>query len=213
MRKRKLKAYVIPTVYTLVVMVVFASLMFMNASFSSGVNEVKKESKESDYVIEEIVPSEIPVLNEVDTSVTKPFNSELVEVLIDYYDKDDEVSKQEKSLFFYKNTYMQSTGIMYGSDSDFEVVSVYSGNVKNVTEDEILGTVIEIEHSKDITTFYYSVKDVLVKTGDKLEKGAVIAKGGSSSLENLKTNNLLFEVYKSGKLIDPNSFYELDMEK
>lgn len=211
MKKKKLKAYVLPTVYTMAVMVIFASMMFMNASLNTEVDE-EIIIEDSNYVIEVVTPDEVPVVSEVDNSVSKPYLNESVSVTIDYYSKDDEASVQESSLIYYNNTYMQNTGIMYSADEEFDVVATFSGTVKNISEDEILGTVIEIEHTSDYTSFYYSVTDAVVSIGDVVEKGDVIAISGTSEIEKTGAYNLLFEVYYQGKAIDPNSFYELEIE-
>lgn len=212
MKKRKLKTFVLPTVYVMVVMVIFASMMFMNISLNSTANE-EEAYIESDYVIDIIEEEDyyIPVVSEVDYSVAKPYTSEEVEIEVDYYSKEDENDVQEDSLIYYSNTYIQNTGILYGADESFDIIAVYSGVVKNISTDDILGTVVEITHNGDYTSFYYSVGDVTVSIGDEVAKGDIIAKSGMCSLEEIEENNLLFEVYYQGKTMDPNTFYELEI--
>lgn len=213
MKKRKLKPYVIPTIYAVLVIGIFTSMMFMNASLSlnSDVSEEVVEV-ENNYVIDVVESSEVPVVSEVDNSVSLPYNGEDVEIEVDYYSKDDSSEVQEDSLIYYNNTYMQNTGIVYGSDDEFEIISVLGGTVKNVSTDEILGTVIEIEHSSDYISYYYCVSDSTVVAGDIVEKGDIIATSGTCALEDLEENNMLFEIYYQGKAIDPNTFYELVIE-
>ena len=108
---------------------------------------------------------------------------------------------------------MPNTGILYSSDKEFNIVSTLDGKVTIVKEDEILGNIIEIEHSNNIVTIYQSVKEVKVKAGDVIKQGDLIAKSGTNKLENEKANCLHFEVYKDGNLINPETFYTLDLSK
>ena len=106
---------------------------------------------------------------------------------------------------------MPNTGILYSSDNEFEILSVLDGKVTSMKEDEILGNIIEIEHTNGLITIYQSVKDVKVKTGDIVKQGDVIALSGSNKLENEKDNCLHFETYKDGSLINPEEFYNLTL--
>ena len=108
---------------------------------------------------------------------------------------------------------MPNTGILYSSDKEFNVVASLAGKVTIVKEDEILGNIVEIEHSNNIVTIYQSIKDVNVKVGDTIKQGDLIAKSGSNKLENETENCLHFEVYKEGKLINPEALYTLDLSK
>ena len=108
---------------------------------------------------------------------------------------------------------MPNTGILYSSDKEFNIISSLDGKVSNVKEDEILGNIIEIEHSNNIVTIYQSVKNVNVKVGDIVKQGDLIALSGSNKLENEKENCLHFEVYQNGALINPENFYTLDLSK
>lgn len=211
MKRRKLKPYVIPTIYTMVIMVIFASMMFMNVSLNQSATKNEGDI-ESDYVIDVLEPNEIPVVSEVTSKISLPYSGEDVEIEVNYYSKDDEIEEQEESLIYYSSTYMQNTGIIYSSENNFEIIAVLDGTVKNITEVPILGTVIEIEHDNDYVSYYYSVSEVKVSIGDKVINGTILAYSGKSEIENIKDNHFLFEIYYQGKTIDPNFFYELEIE-
>ena len=102
---------------------------------------------------------------------------------------------------------MPSTGIMYSSDEVFDIYSVLDGEVSNVGEDNILGRFIEINHSDGYKTTYYSLSETNVTKGAKVTKGDVIGISGDNKIEGTLKNNLLFETYKDGYLIDPEDFY------
>ena len=54
---------------------------------------------------------------------------------------------------------------------------------------------------------------VIVKIGDKVKQGDILALSGPNKLENEKDNCLHFEVYQEGNLINPESIYNLDISK
>ncbi len=157
--------------------------------------------------------SSIPVVNtdtEVNLGVVKPYISDTLEVKVPFYDNNADEISQQKALIYFKNTYMKNTGVLYASSEDFDVIMTLDGVVKAIKDDEILGKVIEIEHSPNLRTIYYSVSDVKVKVGDELKQGDVIARSGVSKISEDKAN-LLFEVYYNGVIINPEAYYEMDV--
>ena len=87
------------------------------------------------YVDKEIYERIIPTIT-VSDDIIKPFDDETVNVSIPYYNPNDDDKKQQESLIFYENIYMQNTGIMYTSENKFNVLCVLDGTVKNIKEDE-----------------------------------------------------------------------------
>ena len=107
---------------------------------------------------------------------------------------------------------MQNTGVLYSSDEAFEVLASIEGTVKDVKEDEILGSVVTVEHNSNVTVVYYSLSDVKVTAGMNVKTGDIIGTSGSNKLENEKQNCLLFEVYLNGNLVNPIDFFEMKLE-
>ena len=110
-----------------------------------------------------------------------------------------------------EQTYLQNSGILYSANEAFDVVSVYDGTVTNVSEDEILGNVVEITHNTNLKTVYYSLGEITVKKGDDLTAGTIIGKSGDNLLDDETENCLLFEVYYNGNTIDPEEFYTMNI--
>lgn len=209
MTKRRLREWVIPTLG----LIVLAGTLFLYHLIGSILND---DLVPNDILFVDILQENeetIEVNKEILNKAIKPFNDESVKISKYYYSKTDEETKQQQSLIKYENIYMPNTGTLYSSDKEFNIIASLDGNVTIVKEDEILGTIIEIEHSNNIVTIYQSVKDVNVKVGDIVKQGEVIAKSGSNKLENEKENCLHFEVYKEGNLINPESFYNLELNK
>ena len=83
--------------------------------------------------------------------------------------------------------------------------------VVNIKNDEVLGHVVEIEHNQNLRTIYYSLGNIDVKVGDTLSQGEIIGKSGLNKISDAK-NNLLFEVYYNGTLLNPEEFYFMNAE-
>ena len=207
MIKRRLKRYVLPSIYLVTIMVIALGVGFI-------INKYNNNYSDYSFATKTVKDNTLPVINtEGPREVSKPFSDESVSISKSFYDlKDDEVT-QQNSLIFYKDTYMENTGILYTSDKPFEVKSVLEGTVRDIKQDEILGNVIEIDHSENLMTIYYSVDNIEVAKGDRLTDGQVIAKSGSNKLDTEKENCLLFEVYYKGNLIDPEELYTMDINE
>lgn len=208
MTRRKLKEWVIPTLGLIVVC--GAILLYYILGNIINYNLVPEDTYVTNTLIDDNNDT-LEVQQEIENKVIKPFTSNEVTISKYYYQSTDEEARQQQSLIKYENIYMPNTGILYSSDNEFEIVSVLDGKVTSMKEDEILGNIIEIEHSNGLITIYQSVKDVKVKTGDVVKQGDVIAMSGSNKLEQEKENCLHFETYKEGSLINPEEFYNLSL--
>lgn len=205
---RRLKKFVLPTIYTIAISAVLISVVLIGKTLSS----YTKEDLNS-YVVNALLDDEAEeVINLTNDKVVKPYIAEGVTISKNFYDKDADEATQEQSLIYYENTYMQNSGTLYTSENTYDVVAVLDGKVSEVKEDEILGNVIVIEHNNELKTTYQSVNDVKIKVGDEVKQGDVIATSGENKLNNTNKNCLLFEVYNKGQLIDPEKFYEMDLK-
>ena len=203
MKKRKLKRYVLPTIYILIILVTFFSVSIINSYLLKDVTNYDYSKSLMKDVTQSVLSESMP------DYFSKPYVSEKVELKSGYYSKDYDDESQKKALISYQNTYIPNLGSLYVSSEEFDVVSTYDGVVKSIKEDENLGFIVEIMHTENLTTFYYSLKDVTVKENDKITKGTIIGKATSNKIVQ-NQNALLFEVYLQGKSIDPEKFYSLD---
>lgn len=203
MKTRRLKKFVLPTVYLLIIVTSFISITLIN-KYVNNVN--------SDYdFVKSIMKEESnPVLNEVNESkFNRPYVDESVLLYRNYYNKNDDNETQINSLLNYESTYMPSTGCMYSSDSEFDVVTVFPGTVTKIKEDEVLGKMIEVTHNPNLISYYYSVDNIKIEENAVLPAGTIIATSSKNKLSE-KNNNLYFEVYFQGKSVDPEDFYNLN---
>lgn len=213
MKKRKLKGYVLPTVYVLVIAVLFISVSFLGSALQK---ELQYQNLSTDVLDDDVTPvikeEETPTDVTTESKIVKPFTSTSVGISKSYYDMTDDEATQENSLVYYEQTYLQNSGVLYSSDEVFDVLATYDGTVTNVSTDEILGNVVEITHNPNLKIVYYSLGEVTVKKDDVVNCGDIIGKSGDNLLEGEKDNSLLVEVYYNGNTIDPEDFYNMNIE-
>ena len=63
---------------------------------------------------------------------------------------------------------------------------------------------VEVKHGDGLVTRYAHNKSNLVKAGDVVKKGQVIALSGSTGRSTAP--HVHFEVYKNGRVVDPASY-------
>ncbi len=207
MKQRKLKKYVLPTLYVIILMVVFGAVSLVSSLISTNPNYL--------YAIGILKNGDATTVVETDGSLSegiiKPYTSDKVSIAKSFYDIKATEIEQQNSLIEFQNTYMKNTGTLYRSDEAFDIVSVLDGTVINIKEDELLGTLVEVEHNTNLRTIYYSVEPE-VKVGDVISQGEKIGVASSNKISKDKYN-LLIEVYYNGTLINPETFYAMDITK
>lgn len=201
MTKKRLKDWVIPAL-SLFVLTGLLLLYYLLSSISQA-SLVPSDTYFIDILLDNKITTEVN--KEIQTEIIKPYKGENITISKYYYNSKDDETRQQQSLIKYENIYMPNTGILYSSDTEFEILAILDGKVTSVKEDDILGNIVEIEHSDNIVTIYQSIKDVKVKPGDIIKQGDTIALSGPNKLENEKDNCLHFEVYKEGNLINPET--------
>ena len=95
-------------------------------------------------------------------------------------------------------------GVDFAGKEDSEIVSVAAGVVTWAKERHGYGRMVEINHGGGFTTRYAHNNENLVKVGDVVKKGQVVALMGSSGRST--GPHVHFEVYKNGRAVDPASY-------
>lgn len=103
--------------------------------------------------------------------------------------------------------YKMHTGIDIGASSGSSIVAANSGTVIMSQYDKSggYGNMVVIDHGGGITTLYGHASKLLVKVGDEVKSGQVIAKVGSTGLST--GPHLHFEVRVNGATKNPLSGY------
>lgn len=208
MKTKRLKKFVLPTVYVMVIGVLFISISFLG-------NILRSKVEYGNMAVSALKDNVTPVGktdNVVESKIERPYVSSNVSISKSFYDMTDDEAKQQNSLVYYENTYLQNSGVLYSSTSAFDVICAIDGKVTNVSKDEILGNFVEITHNPNLKTIYYSLSEVQVKKDDTVMSGDVLGKSGDNSLNGETENCLLFEVYHNGTAIDPEDFYNMSIE-
>ena len=212
MKRRKLKPFVVPAMYVASIAMLIGSVYVIeklvnNAVFSSEdvgeVEEVIYSSDDNEYEYHE----DVPVVN-TEEVIARPYTNANIKIVKNYYDYQDEASRQEESIVYYGNTYMQNSGVDYGMDAEFEVVSIMDGTVMEVVEDEIMGKTVKIKHSNDLISVYQSLGSVDVNVDDAVTQGMIIGKSGEANVSPELGNHLHFELYHQGGVVNPENYYD-----
>lgn len=172
------------------------------------------EEPDYDYVTDTVIDDDkdVPVVN-TDTIIAKPYSDQNVKVLKSYYDYTAAKEQQENSILYYESTYMQNSAVAYGGVDSFDVVSILDGTVISIKEDELLGNIVEIEHDNKVISVYQSISDVLVKENQTVKQGEVIAKSGESNLNKSLNSHLLFELIIDSKIVNPEEYYNKNINE
>lgn len=101
--------------------------------------------------------------------------------------------------------YKMHTGIDIGANKGSSIVAANKGTVIMAHYDKSggYGNMVVIDHGDGITTLYAHASKLLVKVGDEVKAGQVIAKVGSTGLST--GNHLHFEVRVNGETRNPLS--------
>jgi len=200
MKKRKLKGFVLPTLYMLITISIFTSIVLLGSSVNL---------KESNYTygtdaLKDTVQSVIVEDEIASAKIESPVDNDKASISIHFYNKNGSVEEQNASLIYYENTYLPNTGVLYTGDENFEVKTVFAGKVAEILDDEFFGQYVVVEHTSNLRTYYYGLEDLEVEVGDELTTGAVIGMSKTNEIMNNKKSFLL-EVYHNNELINPES--------
>ena len=96
-------------------------------------------------------------------------------------------------------------GVDFSTGSSGEdVFAVAAGVVAFAGEKQGLGKMVQIDHGNGFETIYGHDEQILVKVGDVVKKGQVIALSGSTGRSSGPPVH--FEVHKNGRVVDPASY-------
>lgn len=208
MTERRLKRSVIYAVYALGIISLIGTIYLIEGAISN--NNFKNED-EFEYVSKTIFDTTVPVVSEI-IELTRPYKDSDITILRSYYDYKADAPSQEKSLIYYEGTYLQSSGVSYGRNDVFEVVSIKDGTVTEVKEDELLGKIIQIRHNDDTVSIYQSLGDVVVEKDEIVTRGQTIAKSGTSNVEKDLGNHVHFELIVSGNTVNPEEYFSKNIQ-
>lgn len=187
--------------------ILFGTVLYMNNDQKKNYND-----KDYDYVTDTIISNDVPVIGETNV-ILKPYVGENVTIKVNYYDYKSSEENQKNSLIYYENTYLQNSGIVYGADTDFDVVSILDGTVIEVKEDNTLNQIVSIRHSNEVISIYQGLKDVTLNVDDVVSSGTIIGKSSTSNMLKDYKSTLLFELIINGNTVNPEDYYNKTLEE
>lgn len=96
------------------------------------------------------------------------------------------------------------SGMDFDADTGTKVTTVAAGVVNWAGRHAEYGNMVEINHGSGLVTRYAHNKSNLVKAGDVVKKGQLIALAGSTGRSTAP--HVHFEVYKNGRVVDPATY-------
>ena len=171
---------------------------------------LKEESIEPDYVTETIVEDILPVINQT-KKIIRPYQDKTVRVLKNFYDYQSDEALQKTSIIVHENNYIQNSGVDYGKDTEFEVISILEGTVISVKDDDSLKGTIEIKHDNGFISVYQSLKDIKVKKDQVISQGQVLGTATTNELDKDLGNHLHFELLVSGQNVNPEIYLDKEL--
>lgn len=205
-KKVKLKPFVLPTIYGILTISVVISL------FLIGQNLLKTKIPVT-YITSSTITEDVEPVISVPKTIQRPYHDEDIKILQNFYDKDSDKETQQNSLIFYEDTYLQNSGIDYGKETTFDVYGIYDGIVIDVIEDDILGNIVQVQHTNDIIASYQCLGSIKVNKNDTITSGQIIGTSGTCNISKNLGNHLHLEISNKGKMINPESVYDKKIEE
>lgn len=202
MANRRLKKSVIYGIYSLA----FIAMIGLIYLVESNIPKKQFNNNEYSYVSKTIFDDIIPVVK-TEEKIIRPYTADDVKIIKTYYDYKGEETSQQNSIIYYENTYMQSSGVSYGKDDKFDVVSILPGTIEEVKEDELLGKVVKIKHNDNVISLYQCLSETTINEGDTVIEGQVIGQSGTCNLEKDIKNHVYFELLINNETVNPEDYY------
>lgn len=206
MKKLRLKKWVIYSLYSLSFVAVLGTIYLLETM------SVDKSLDDNTYVNDIIIEEEVPVVNTSEI-IVKPFLSEDIKVVRNFYNYQGSEDEQKNALIHYDNTYIPNSGVDYQGKEAFDVVTILDGKVSKVMENNLLGKIIEITHDNNLISVYQSLGEVNVKEGDSVVQGQIIGKTGEANIALELGNHLHFELIHNGKNVNPEEYYDKQLDE
>ena len=172
----------------------------------------KSYKDDYNYIDKPILNDLKPVIKDTKT-ITRPFLDENVKIKVNYYDYKSTEDEQKSALIYFENTYLQNSGVVYGMDNDFDVVSILDGVVTEVKEDKTLNTIVTIKHENNVISVYQGLKDVTVKKDEEISAGTVIGISSESNILKNYKSTILFELIVNGTNVNPENYYNKTIDE
>jgi len=198
-RRIVLKPFVMPCIYVAVTGILLLNMI-------TSIQKVNVGDYVYKYVSPVVLLKDVPVVS-TQLMIVKPYVDENVQIKRNFYDFSATEEIQNNSIIYYENTYIQNSGVDYFGENPFTVVSILPGTVIKVSKNELTGNTVEVKHDNNLISIYQGISDVEVSEGDSLVQSQTIGISGTSKINNNEGNNLHFELFHNGQVVNPETYY------
>lgn len=203
MINKKVRFKLFPLMILVLLVPILVTVVFLNIN-------LKESSIEPDHVTDTIVEDILPVINQT-KKIIRPYTDNNIRVLKNYYDYQSDETLQKNSIIVHDNNYIQNSGVDYGKDTEFEVISILEGTVISVKEDDTLNGTVEVKHDNGYVSVYQSLKDIKVKKDQVISQGQTIGTATTNELDKELGNHLHFELIVSGQKVNPEIYLDKEL--
>ncbi len=97
------------------------------------------------------------------------------------------------------------SGMDIAADLGTKVLSTANGSVSAIYQDDLMGTVVKIDHGQGLVSLYANLSETpTVSVGDAVTTGAIIGTvGQTAASESSQPAHLHFAMYQDGVAVDP----------
>lgn len=124
-----------------------------------------------------------------------------------FYDKQDDITKQEQSIILFEGVYRPNQGIDFSNKNEaFDVKAALDGTISKKTNDPVFGWIVTITHDNKLSTTYQALSEVKVELNQIVKQGDIIGKSGENIYEADLKNHLHFILQKDGQFMNPEKY-------
>ena len=126
-----------------------------------------------------------------------------------FYSIDDEKEIQEMSLIQFGTKFYISKGVSYTKEDGetFDVIAALSGKIIDISESNVYGTTVTIDHGNNVLTEYIGLSEVTVELNQEVSQGQVIGCSGEAEYDSVLSSHVHFRISKDGEYLNPLNVY------
>ena len=175
-----------------------------NENPTNSQDEVNNQEKPDDSNNEE-KPEDTTDNKETEKCKSPCFETDTFSIFRCFYDLNADKETQEMGLIEFGNKYFISKGVSYSLDGEtsFDVYSTMSGSVVDVSESNVYGVSITVDHGNGIQTEYVGLSESKVSKGNLVNQGDLIGVSGSAEYDVEAKNHVHFKVSINGEYCNP----------
>lgn len=175
-----------------------------NENPTNSQDEVNNQEKPDDSNNEE-KPEDTTDNKETEKFKSPCFETDTFSIVRCFYDVNADKETQEMGLIEFGNKYFISKGVSYSLDGEtsFDVYSTMSGSVVDVSESNVYGVSITVDHGNGIQTEYVGLSESKVSKGNLVNQGDLIGVSGSAEYDVEAKNHVHFKVSINGEYCNP----------